>query len=459
LYVALGRMLEMSGQYAAALEHYVEMEAFARVRAHRPLELAALLARGTIRSAPTAIFDAVEAQALAERALLLAQELHDRNAEAHIMANRALLSKFEGDWHQMVVLGERAAALARDLNLRDLLAHVLNDTYSAGLMAQGDAPRARQALSEANAIWRELENQPMLADNLGTTATFESTFGNYDAALAYAEEAYRISCSIDNLWNQSYALWTIGEVSLYRGEMDRAIRALQDAISLGERAGFAVGRVFVRAILALAYAYLGDYVRGLDHAREAVQYATEEMQGWLVMPVCALALVQTWAGQIAEASETLEQARPLLSELDPQSQVFLMLTDCELAVARGGAAGLLPVADRLAAKVGAMSVGSFLGWALSLKGEILHQLGHLDEARDVLEAARAVEEAHQGRNVLWLVLARLSAVEDERGDGARALALRQEARTVLEFILAHTSAPELRASFLARPDVHALLDA
>ena len=241
--------------------------------------------------------------------------------------------------------------------------------------------------------------------------------------------------------------------------MDRAIRALQDAISLGERAGFAVGRVFVRAILALAYAYLGDYVRGLDHAREAVQYATEEMQGWLVMPVCALALVQTWAGQIAEASETLEQARPLLSELDPQSQVFLMLTDCELAVARGGAAGLLPVADRLAAKVGAMSVGSFLGWALSLKGEILHQLGHLDEARDVLEAARAVEEAHQGRNVLWLVLARLSAVEDERGDGARALALRQEARKVLEFILTHTSAPELRASFLARPDVHALLDA
>ena len=113
------------------------MEAFARVRAHRPLELAALLARGTIRSAPTAIFDAVEAQALAERALLLAQELHDRNAEAHIMANRALLSKFEGDWHQMVVLGERAAALARDLNLRDLLAHVLNDTYAAGLMAQG----------------------------------------------------------------------------------------------------------------------------------------------------------------------------------------------------------------------------------------------------------------------------------------------------------------------------------
>ena len=195
------------------------------------------------------------------------------------MANRALLSKFEGDWHQMVVLGERAAALARDLNLRDLLAHVLNDTYSAGLMAQGDAPRARQALSEANAIWRELENQPMLADNLGTTATFESTFGNYDAALAYAEEAYRVSCAIDNLWNQSYALWTIGEVSLQRGEMDRAIRALQDSMTLGERAGFAVVRVIVRAMLALAYAFLGDHVRALALACEAAQHTTEEMAG------------------------------------------------------------------------------------------------------------------------------------------------------------------------------------
>ena len=148
-----------------------------------------------------------------------------------------------------------------------------------------------------------------------------------------------------------------------------------------------------------------------------------------------------------------------MSEHDPQAQAFHIVTECELAIARGTSADVLPVANQLAEKVGALSIGSFLGWALSLKGEILHQLGHLDEAREVLESARAAEESHQGRNQLWLILARLSAVEEARGEADRALALRQQARTVLEFILAHTSAPELRTSFLARPDVHALLNA
>src|SRR3970282_3005120 len=98
------------------------MEALARARGDRALELAALMARATLRSTPTAAHDPARGQALSEQALALARELGDRTAEAKILWNLTLLNSFTGQLRAAAGYGERALALARDLCLAAELA-------------------------------------------------------------------------------------------------------------------------------------------------------------------------------------------------------------------------------------------------------------------------------------------------------------------------------------------------
>ncbi len=68
-----------------------------------------------------------------------------------------------GDSQQVVAYGEQALALARHLGLKELMGLVLNDLcWPFG--TQKHLEQSRQALNEAQAIWRELGNLLRLAE-------------------------------------------------------------------------------------------------------------------------------------------------------------------------------------------------------------------------------------------------------------------------------------------------------
>jgi predicted ATPase len=81
LFLRLGRTLELSSQYPQAVNHYAEMEALARERGDRSMELMALMAQMTPRATVNETFDPVQAEALSTRALQLAQSLGDQTVE------------------------------------------------------------------------------------------------------------------------------------------------------------------------------------------------------------------------------------------------------------------------------------------------------------------------------------------------------------------------------------------
>jgi hypothetical protein len=57
--------------------------------------------------------------------------------------------------------------------------------------------------------------------------------------------------------------------------------------------------------------------------------------------------------------------------------------------------------------------------------------------------------------MLWQILAILTTIEP---NPIKAERLRQQAQEMIEYIAAHTPTPELRASFLALPDVAAVFE-
>ena len=160
-----------------------------------------------------------------------------------------LLENYTGhEPHQAVEYGEQSLAIARKHHLREELAYALHDLVRS-YAAVGQSSNASAALEESRALWREMGNLPMLADNLTTTASGLYFSGDFDEALTMAKESLSVSQSIGSLWGQAYSLFMIGEIYLEYGEIEQSIQAFEEGLPLAGRANFTPLEVGNRARL------------------------------------------------------------------------------------------------------------------------------------------------------------------------------------------------------------------
>jgi hypothetical protein len=130
LYTLRGRAMELGTRDEEALASYTEMAAVAERRGDRALRLGALVARGTVHSTKTPLYDEALAEALAAEGFALARELGDRTAAARINWNLMLVKlgrARKGDLNRAPGYGEASVAIARESNLREQMALTLND--------------------------------------------------------------------------------------------------------------------------------------------------------------------------------------------------------------------------------------------------------------------------------------------------------------------------------------------
>jgi tetratricopeptide (TPR) repeat protein len=240
-----------------------------------------------------------------------------------------------------------------------------------------------------------------------------------------------------------------------RGEIARAIEVAEECIRLGERAGFVVPAVQIRAQLAMTFDYVGDRPRARALLREACEAAEKLLPSWRAVPVAILALVHLHAGDLAAAETALREAE---AGLDAETFIspaafFLTLVGSELALAKQDYAQVIALVDDSANSVmGRSGVRLLLTDILYLKGLALLALGQSDAARQTLLEARAEAEALTSRRTLWRILYALGEIEAARGNAAEAQSLRQQAREIIQYIADH-SPPELRQTFLNLPEV------
>jgi hypothetical protein len=112
------------------------------------------------------------------------------------------------------------------------------------------------------------------------------------------------------------------------------------------------------------------------------------------------------------------------------------------------------VTDTLLTQFHQHGIRLFVPEALYLKGKALLSLGRAEAAREHLREARTEAETLESRRVLWRILDALSRLES---DPTRTAALRQEAREIIRYMVAHIDQDALRASFLSSPDVRAAI--
>ena len=336
-------------------------------------------------------------------------------------------------------------------------------------MFSGQAERGRAALEEAAALWRELGNQPMLADTLTGLAGIYILAGQFEQGLALTDEAHRISLQTGNAWGRAYSQYSACRAHLLLGDMALAIAAMEECIHYADEAGFGNGIVEARCHLAELYGSLGEVERGMRLAREAEALTSERFPTWRAISVGTLAHLHLYAGDLAAAEEAVQAAFAHVSTdmAKAGAAAFVGPVAIEIALARGDGARALALAERSLDVVREIGARTFVVTGLFYKGRAQQRLGQLEEAAAVLNEARAEAEALGMRRILWRILAALAEIEAGRGTlrAAEAQALRRQAREIILYIADHCpqalstgSGQSLRASFLRLPEVRAVLD-
>lgn len=457
LHINLGRNLELNGKYEEALQVYQSLEALGQEQSNCMLELAALLAQTTIRVTPTPVNDQTQGEPLAQRALELAKQLDDPEAEAKAYWNLLLVFRDTERYDQALAYANQAIAICQQHDLQEQMAYVINDLawVYLGLDRVDDM---NTTLEQARQLWRQLDNKPMLADNLGASASQKYLFGDFQQSLEMAEESYQISQSINNFWNLANSQWAMAHIYMEYGQFGRAIELLESAIKLSDEAGWVFGQVTSRADLGIVYGMLGDTERGLEVARSTYVKAKGLPSDIRLYALGAMAQLSVFAGDVAQAETILAESAELI---DPDNNsnfglIWIKLAEAQVRRVQANYQAAVAIVDQFVELLDKLKFQSFKPDGLLIKGQALAADNQIDAARDTLTQARTLAETLGSRYKLMKILVALVQLETQQGHLTTADNLRQEASLIAHDIAVHTPT-DLRPFFLNIPQVKNIL--
>jgi tetratricopeptide (TPR) repeat protein len=459
LFLAQGRILELSAQYETAQENYQEMEHIATQRGEPHLELTALTALAGLHATINPLYNPKLAMELSERALHLARQMQDRATEVKVGWILLLVHAFSGNYEEALAYGNQSLALAREINLQEQLGLILNDLGRV-YMGLGRYKDGQSSLEEGRKLWRDSGNMPMLAENLSNSAANLMMSGEYVQSLALAEEALEVSRKIGNFWGQSYSLEIAGYALLSLGEFSRGFQKLEEAILVGRQAGSLEATVSVPSILAYFYGSIGSYDRGIELIQQALDESIGPMPGAQASLQAVLAILYLWSGDIDRAETTFEKAREIYpSEPFINFMVIINIVEAEIALQKQQYNQAVAKIDELLSFNKITNVIRFLlPDTLLIKGKAHLALNRLGEAHQVLTLARNVAQNQQIHPRLWAILYTLYQVETRLGNESQAGELIRLAREEIN-TLAYRSIPaDLRHPFLSFSQVRAVLE-
>lgn len=454
LYTHYGRVLELNNRYRQALDCYEALLEISRERASRHLELVAIANMAALVTAPNPQYNGGRGFELAYRALDLARELGDPYTESRMLRCLLSLSLYAaGESEVAIAYGQQALRVARTLEQRQPMALALNDLARVYVFT-GHFDQAEVTLGEAASLWPELDDIPLMADNLSITAAQQFFLGHYDRAVTCSDLAYQLSESIDYAWGQAYSRVLLGNVYLRRGEFDRAIDTMTACIRQSVRAGQNAPLITTRSELALAYATLGDYPRAIDllvQARAATSSglsflapSTQTIEAWVRLrqgsPDAARALI---AGlELPDYHFALGIAAQMLAEVEAE----LLLLDDDPAEALERIDAYLGVTEPLNARCSLPPI-------YRLRGSALDRLGRPEDALAALDTARHHAVKMGALADLWPVMAAMHSVKAQMGDRVGADEALLHAQSIIETLADNIADANRRRAFLWLPQV------
>ena len=450
LYTNRGRAFELLSQFDKALENYEDLEELGHVRNDRSLELAALVPQSTIYSTPTVKFNPDVGSELSRRALELAIDLGDSQAEAKALWSLMLIETMStGDLKKAILYGEQGLRIARENNLSEVYTYIQHD-IARPYLRTGRIKEAWNSYQSSQEFWRETNNLPMLADNLASMAEALYTIGLFDQAMEYAQEGLQISRQINSAWGQAYNMMNIGPILLELGDIGGSLDALEEAYQLSIQANFAAGVVASQIIKAWLFAMLGD-LKTANQIQIVIQEFVEKYETFKPLLYLVQALQKLYEGNHQKALQILENVdREYIADSERIFNPYVFNLQVEIYLADQNYVMALETANNFLQTLKNQEIQLMVPDLINQKARALIGLNRREEAYQELLAARDMAEEQKCRRILWAILIDLAEIEVNEALAER---YKQEALEIIQFISGKISDEKLRESFHALPKV------
>jgi tetratricopeptide (TPR) repeat protein len=134
--------------------------------------------------------------------------------------------------------------------------------------------------------------------------------GDFADAMTLAEEAGRIADGADDL-SQAFAWWALGLVPLHKGDVDRAIPALERGFQVVQ---LAIVFPLMTSWLGSAYALSGRMIEGLPLLEQAVERSETTFKNWQSLVLINLGHGYLLGRRVEEARRVAERVLELTRE-------------------------------------------------------------------------------------------------------------------------------------------------
>lgn len=461
LYERRGRMLELDGQYEEALSTYGELEAVGQERESKRLQLRGLVRRANLLCLPNPVVNLDRGEQLSKRALQLAEQEGDREVQALALWNLMKKHEFAEEYGAAYRVGQRARKLAEQMESGTQRAFILHD-LSQIYLSTGHFDGGKELILQAQSLWQDLDNLPMLADSLCNQMVIHVFRMEFDEALELSHQARGISERIGNLWGQSYSRYFLYWVHFDRGDVGRGLKVARRSIELGKEAGFVVPLVQTTAEIGMMHAYMGQYKPAIQKVEQGVENSERYFPQWRSAIVALKLLVHTMFDELDEAAAMLPEVQAARKEEDERVTSFLefiyALAVPALALAQGRYRFVLEETDWTLQTFEKQGIKFPLADTLYYRACALLAMEKLDDAGSLLDRSLQFMQAAGSRRRLWSVLLRSAELAEKRGERERAAELRDRAVRTIHFIADHSESPTQREAFLRRPAVRQALE-
>jgi tetratricopeptide (TPR) repeat protein len=459
-FIGKGTALEVSGRHPEAQQVHRTMEAYAREHGDAAMEAEALIRLST--SAVVTSDRAADVEAMLERAEALARQAGDRLLLARTLWNQGLRHRFLNPLRAdeffakalAIIRSPACLALPPESGVRETEAHILVDLMVSGLTS-GRRKMALQRGGEALAAFRELGNQPMVADALAGLANLNHAGGEFETSLRYSQEGQSISSAIDNPWGYTYNGWAGVRIDADRGSWEQALEKGNALLRVAARVPFVGFRLVLHSILARVWIDLGRPQRGAEFI-EAMQRLWEESppEGWHSWVEGTIGLMHLSSGDLARAAAHLDGLRALPTGVVPgfQNYYYIGPAIAWFDLERGDIDSGIHSCTELIERFDAEETNRFSAEMRYWRGRLLARHHTWPEAIGDFRRALELLDHSGAPAVQWPIHASLAEALEEVGDPA-AEDQRRSARAMVDSIAADLREAELRNIFLSRPEV------
>ncbi|MFG6107278.1 tetratricopeptide repeat protein [Leptothoe sp. EHU-05/26/07-4] len=250
-----------------------------------------------------------------KQALIVYQEIGDRQGEGRALTGIGAIANNLGQYPQALDYLEQALVIIRETSDRASEGGTLNNigfTYDN----LGQYPQALDYYEQALVILREIDDRAGEGGTLNNIGGVYRSLGQYPQALDYYEQALVILREIDDRAGEGGALRNIGSIYHNLGQYPQALTYYEQALVIQREIGDRAGKGTTLNNIGLTYDNLGQYSQALDYYEQALAIVREiGSRAGEGITLNNIGLTYNKLGQYPQALDYYEQALVILHEI------------------------------------------------------------------------------------------------------------------------------------------------